>query len=102
MHTVKTIYGHLILILRGYKHSLLSMYREHFLTHKLNAYCKGCYFTKIKSAKPRNNLSLKCTHLIISPEQIFPDNESILVLLWPVLDHLVDPIVPVPLLGGVL
>ena len=81
------------------------MYREHFLTYKFNrmhAYCKGCYFTKIKSAKPRNDLSSKYTHLIISPKQVLPDNESVLVLLWPVLDHLVDPVVLVPLFWGVL
>ncbi len=41
-------------------------------------------------------------HLIISPEQVLPDNESVLVLLWTVFDHLLDPIVPVPLFGGVL
>ena len=37
---------------------------------------------------------------IISPEQVLPDNESVLVLLWPVLDDLVDPIVLVPLFWG--
>ncbi len=33
------------------------------------------------------------SHLIISPKQILPDNESVLVLLWPVLDHLVNHVV---------
>ena len=42
------------------------------------------------------------THCVIPPNQILPNNKTILVLLRPVLDDLVDAIVTVSLCWGIL
>ena len=51
---------------------------------------------------PSSKVRMNDTYSIISAQQVFPNYEPIFILLWPILDDLVYPIIPVSFLWSIL